>query len=353
MDLAYHHDWPAARQRLEAFWRGERLDRPAMHITAPRASRRPVPQAASLEEYYFDPEYLFRRFDTHHANHHYLAEALPCVAPFMAGWLPAYGAQLILAPDTIWFEPSFRDWSEAPDWDDWHHPQFQQLETIVDRLGELASGRFFVGLPAMLPPNDLLAVLRGTENLLADLILDPEPVRAALARLTRSLIQQCRSLTAIVQRRSEGIHHHYQVWGPQVCTLQSDLSCMMSGEMYEEFVLPELRTLSEELGPAIYHVDGPDAIRHLERVCSVDGIRMIQWVAGAGQTQSFDHWPQVYNRAQELGRAIYLPLHHEQLEQAIRTFVPEQTFMLVGARDLAHAESLVRQAAQWTRKYWS
>ena len=209
-----------------------------------------------------------------------------------------------------------------------------------------------VGMPPMLPPNDLLSVLREPKQFLLDLILHPEEVRDALRRMTHSFLAMLRDLAEVIHRHFEGMHHHYPLWGRQVCGVQSDVSCMLSGEMFEEFIVPELEEITGTLGPAIYHLDGPEAIRHLDRICDIPGIRVIQWVPGAAHEQGFEHWPQVFHKAQERGKAIYLPVAPEQLETAIREFRPELTFIACGASSLADARQLLEKAEAWTARYW-
>jgi hypothetical protein len=352
MQLSLNPDWPAAQQRWADFWAGHHRGRPVMYLTAPRENPQPLPEPTSLEQVYFDPEFIYASHAARLRNQHFLAEALPHAAPIMAGWLPAYGARLELRPDTIWFEPLVEDWDAAPDWDDWSGPQFRQLLDIVGEVGARAAGEFMVGIPATLPPNDLLSVLREPRRFLLDLVLEPDRVRDALARMTRSYLRQHRELTQVVQRQYQGLCHHYPCWGPQVVSFQSDVSCMLSGAMFEEFIVPELETISAELGPAIYHLDGPDAIRHLPRLCDIPGIRMIQWVPGAGQPGSFEHWPQVFEYAQQRGKAILLPIGPQQLELAIKTFRPDLTFMMCGAASYDDACRLIEDAERYTKEYW-
>ena len=40
MDLAYRHNWPETRRRMEAFWEMEILGRPCISVTAPRQAPR-------------------------------------------------------------------------------------------------------------------------------------------------------------------------------------------------------------------------------------------------------------------------------------------------------------------------
>jgi len=273
----------------------------------------------------------------------------------MAGWLPVYGGRITADWDTVWIHKSFRSWDEAPDWErDWDDSGWRQLVETIELLVESSAGRFFVGLPPLLTPNDLLSVLREPKTFLTDLVDEPDLVKSALQQMTLNMLRMYEALCAIIHRRFEGIHHHYPVWCPEpLITVQSDVSCMLSPAMFEEFIIPELETLSSTVGRAIYHLDGPDAVKHLDRVLDLPHLSMLQWVPGAGQPGGFEHWMHIFKRAQEKGKRIYLPCAPSQLQTAIREFRPELTFVLMGeVASIEEAQKLMRDAERWTREYW-
>jgi hypothetical protein len=76
---------------------------------------------------------------------------------------------------------------------------------------------------------------------------------------------------------------------------------MISAEMFRAFGIPSLRNECAGLDAAEYHLDGPDAIRHLEAVCEIDKIKVIQWQPGAGEAARRD-WSELYARIDRLGK---------------------------------------------------
>ena len=357
MDLSFHTDWPAASERWRAFWRGEIIDRPVMYLTVarPPEQRRPLPVPATPEQQYFDPEFLLRRYETDLGNRWFVAEALPCTSGMMAGWLPAYGARLTADGETVWIHKIIHDWRDAPRWKTgWDDSGWRRLVHIIEFLVERAAGRFFVGMPPLLTPNDLLSVLRGPREFLFDLVDEPDRIKHALARMTDNYTAMYNHLAQIIHRRYEGIHHHYPVWCPDpLISVQSDISCALSPAMFQEFIIPELETLTEHAGRAIYHLDGPGAIRHLDRILELPHLSMLQWVPGAGQPGGFDHWLDLFRRAQAKGKAILLPCGVGGLEMAIREFRPELTFLVCGeVGSFEEAETILGNARKWTAKYW-
>ena len=62
-----------------------------------------------------------------------------------------------------------------------------------------------------------------------------------------------------------------------------DFSCMISTEQYKELIVEEIEKEVEYLDGSIYHLDGPDAVRLLDRILQTLGLIGVQWVYGAGQ----------------------------------------------------------------------
>lgn len=109
--LTYKDDWPEARERYEALWSGEIMDRACISVTAPRDDQRPVPSPETWEEYYTDIEYVVKKTNVQLANTYYGGEAFPRGSSFLG--YAAYGGEPTFDENTIWVEPSIRDW-ETP-----------------------------------------------------------------------------------------------------------------------------------------------------------------------------------------------------------------------------------------------
>ena len=107
--------------------------------------------------------------------------------------------------------------------------------------------------------------------------------------------------------------------------LQSDFSCMISGEMFAEFDLGRLRREAGLLGAAEYHLDGQDAVRHLEAVCGVEEISVIQWQPGA-RNGPFSRWLDLLKRIQAKGVAVYVPCDTEDIKTYHRELDPSLVF---------------------------
>lgn len=91
--------------------------------------------------------------------------------------------------------------------------------------------------------------------------------------------------------------------GGKLCHIQSDFSVMISSELFDEFVKPELLAQAAWGVRSIYHVDGQEQIRHLDTILSIDSLDAIQWTSVAGQPSPVEFIPQL-KRIQAAGKRL-------------------------------------------------
>ena len=353
MEMTYKEGLAEAQRRWDAFWRGEIIDRPCMLVLAPREKLPAPPEPKTLREKWMNIDYLLASHEHRHRTTWYLGEAIPSMT-LMFGWRCAYGAEVEFLPDTLWIKPSIESWGRAPDWETaWDDEGWRYLKQAYAKIVDAIAGRYFLGMGLILPPNDLLAMLRGPERFQMDLIEHPEEVQRALRIMRINYIRMQRELDDIRLRKLEGYGCHWAVWSREpMGHMQSDLSCMISARMFDEFIMLEVEHLAGAVAQCFYHLDGPGAIRHLEKICSVPNIKCIQWVPGAGQPGNAVYWLDLYKRIQAMGKAVYIGVGAQELETVIRELDPRKVLIQMGARTKAEGEELLRKAAEWTGKYW-
>jgi len=129
----------------------------------------------------------------------------------------------------------------------------------------------------------------------------PEKVLDALRRVDRAVDDVRAALAEALDVATYGSLNRFGMYSRGVIDVpQCDASCMIGQEMFERFELPSLAHEVAGLSASIYHLDGPGAIRHLEAICSLEKLDMIQWVPGAGQDDK--DWSDLRRRIDELGK---------------------------------------------------
>lgn len=348
MELVYKHNWSEARQRLMAYWHNEIIDRPCIAVTAPgQAPRHLDPPANDLVKW-ADPEYVAQSHDVGHGATYFGGEALPGTS-LMIGYCFGYGAPLHYSEQTVWQDPIIEDWDCPPslalDEEEW---SWRQVQAVVKRCGEVGAGKWMTGFPNIHQPNDHLPLLRGTQRFLMDLIERPTDVKRALRQLLDNWYVVYERLADMLPQQ-EGSSGWLSLWCPyrRSVTMQSDVSCMLSPAMFEEFVAPELEELSAWLEGSTYHLDGPGALQHLDRLLALKHLHAIQWTPGTG-TPGGLYWLDLYKRIQAGGKGVVIFLPYEEVATAVRELKPEGLFILTSAPSVDAAEALLEEAVEIT-----
>lgn len=354
--MRYKHNWPEAREHWRALWEHRHLGRPCMVVYAPLPERRPVPEPVSGEQKYLDAGYIVSAAEAHFAGDYYAGEAFPSLLLLAAWATTCYGAtpHFEMEQSTIWFDTLEVDWENPPtfdlDMDDVWFRRYEALHLAVLR----AAGRddFMVGQPVVLPGNDILPLLLGADTFLTCLVDRPEWMRKTILKLARNWVE----VTRHFYRLSAPVHDFWYgvnwacFWAPEpFVATQSDISCMISPEMYDEFIVPELDLVGREFGKVWYHLDGPGALSHLPRLCSLDYVKVIQWVPGSGAARNGQVWMDVYKKIQDAGKIVHIHIAAGEIEPLVRELDPGLLCMQVGGcRSPQEARDLLESAERWT-----
>ena len=349
MELAYKHNWAETRERMLAYWQMQILDRPCIAVTAPVRPARPIPPATDHKMHWTDPEHVAQWYDAGYEATHFGGESLPGTS-LMVGYCFGYGAPLHYSSQTVWQDPIIESWEPEPALDlredDW---AWRQVQAVVKRCAEVSAGKWMTGWPNIHQPNDHLPLLRGTQRFLMDLVDHPAEVKRALRRLLDNWYTMYERVADMLSAQ-EGSSGWLSLWCPwrRSVTLQSDVSCMMSPAMFEEFVAPELEELCEWLEGSNYHLDGPGAVQHLPRLLALKRLHAVQWTPGTGNEPGLA-WLDLYRRIQEGGKGLVIYLPYHEVEEAVRQLRPEGLFIQTSAPSVDAAEALLERAVEITK----
>lgn len=305
--MLYNEHWEEMKQRMMGYWEREAMDRACAAIIV----KKPEYQDFGDHNFYFDVETADRMHRERFANHHYFGESLTCLFPYFgtAGIAEYTGCKANRVPRTTWFEPWMAD-EDEPDASriTCRHPEiFQQQKDAIAKLVELSKGDYLVSVSDNAGIMDALAEIRGTDNLMMDMITDPEFIEEAVRKLLPIYKQTQQELFDVVKDNNEGsVLSWMHLWAPKrMAQLQCDLSVMISPEMYNRFVMPELEELCDFLDYPVYHFDGQEQIRHLDSLLSIKNLKAIQWTPVVGQPQTSHFIPQL-QKIQKAGKNLVL-----------------------------------------------
>jgi len=231
-------------------------------------------------------------------------------------WFPNYGpgmgggflgCRVRPAPDTVWFEPfevqPVEELRLAYDEDnDWWKRVKDVTRAALSRWGR----DVVVGYTDIGGNLDILASFRTTERLLMELCDTPEEIDRLMGEITEAWLRYHEELSAMICPACRGTTPWAPVFAPKTCyMLQSDFCYMISPQMFERFVLPDLAACCDAMEHAFYHMDGKGQIPHLDMLLSIERLRGIQWIPGEGQPPP-QEWPELLARIRKAGKLCQL-----------------------------------------------
>ena len=345
-------DWPTVKKRWEAWWQGELYDRVLVQVTAPRDG---VSPAADLEvdpeTQWTDVDYMIRRASEQIRTTYYGGEALPAFwHSWSAGHSLYYGCEPHFEKDTVWVDPapvgedgypSFSGWRDSPWW--------RWILESTEAASRASQGRYFVMPMWGNHAGDNLALARGTENLLMDIILDPQWVKQAVKTVSDIQIEVFEKLWTLVSSELTGVEgsvDYCSCWSPtRTMGFDCDVSCMFSNEVFKEMFLPPLVETMRTVDHRIYHLDGPGAFQHLDTLLDLPELQAIQWVPGAGHTE-ITQWIPLIQQIQSKGKGVQVGVSSQGIEPLLREVKPEGLLIRTGCKTEGEARQLLDRVAR-------
>ena len=139
-------------------------------------------------------------------------------------------------------------------------------------------------------------------------------------------------------------------WAPEpYCGTQSDVSCMLSPDQYDRFVLPELSLVAEMRGPLWYHLDGGDAKQHLPRLLSLPFLRVLQYTPAPCEPPNGPAHLEMYKRVQAAGKIVHIEVPAAHVEPMVRELDPAFLMLHTHVPSRADGERLLDQCVEWAR----
>jgi 5-methyltetrahydrofolate--homocysteine methyltransferase len=334
-------EWESIRQNYTAWWRGE-LDRPLVNASAAD------PEVWKLSSFLtnwpqdLSDDELVSAMEEKFSHWRFYGDAFPhFFINYGPGTAAAFaGAGLRTAPDTVWFEPAphsrLADIRIALDRKNiW----WRRVRHVTDVLARRMGGRIQISIADIGGNLDILASLRGTDELLMDVIEHPAEARRCCREITRMWLEVFGELNALIQPHCAGCVPWAPTWAPgPTYMLQSDFSYMISPTMFKEFVLPDLKACCDHLDYSFYHLDGIGELPHLDQLLSIPNLHGIQWIPGAGKPPPSE-WPEVLDRIRSAGKLVQVYATPEEARKIVRRHGGKGFYFALSGADITDASA--------------
>ncbi|MDR0473943.1 MAG: hypothetical protein LBH43_09785 [Treponema sp.] len=330
--MAYRFDNGFAKtvEVYEKYWKGE-LDRGLFPVIVRGETDRPQPPKGRIHgctqllfaNREIPPKELVDCIEYALSGLEYLGDAFPYVnMDFSGPGLVAalVGGKLGASDHGIWF--SSEKEAELADM----HFEYDAGNYWLNRIKDITlecKSRFgkevVLGIPDLGGAIDILASLRGTQNLLMDFYDAPEEIKRLINELSGLWHIFFEEIAALYCRDNVYTNWSGLLSRESSYMFQADFAYMIGPEMFDEFLLPELKYSFGKVKRACYHLDGTGELPHLDSLLQSEDLKLVQWIPGAGTT-SVDHWIDVHNKILNAGKLLQACDDREkQLDKIIET----------------------------------
>ena len=267
----------------------------------------PMPPAPrDLNQKWFDPAWRADYLDWYVAHSSLMADMLPVANTQLGpGSLAAIlGGVFEGGEDTIWIHPN-------PNYTDDivfnpNHPNYLLHKDLLKACKQKAQGHYYVGMPDLMEGLDVLAAIKGTDQVLLDTVMQPEVLEHQMQQINDIYFQVFDELYDIIREGDEMAFCYFSSWAPsKMSKLQSDISTMISVDDYRRFVQPFIREQCQKIDYTLYHLDGVGAMHHLDALLEIKELNAIQWTPGVGEPQGGSpKWYDLYKKILAHGKSI-------------------------------------------------
>ncbi len=320
-------NWEKLRKNYE-LWHKNKLGRPIIPIkvhkeTSDRIeSPFPLLEFLSAGDLNVTPKQLVDRLDYELSLIEFVGDAYPYIAThaFGAGVAAAFlGCELHARKETTWFTPVKQlpikelHFEYDPD-----NIWLRRVKDIYIEGMEKWRGNVVMAMTDLGGVLDILSSFRTPEGLLLDLYDYPDEVLRCVEEIQTLWFRYFDEINDIIKNEAKGFSSWCGVYDTKpTYILQSDFCYMISNEMFNTFVGPELKTSAARLSHPYYHLDGVGELNHLESVLKIDELMGIQWVAGDGPNKEKD-WSGVQQRIAQAGKKTFILYEPENIQKLMK-----------------------------------
>jgi hypothetical protein len=356
-------NWNETKRRFVDWWNHEGLligmwGAPETGRSIHETVAAPV-RPAALEERYCNA--AFRAAENHYrlSRSVFPLDVLPSATTDLGpGSLALFlGSQPGFAEDTVWYHPCIEQELEPeklpPLRFDANHPWWRITEDILRRCAGLARGKYFAPCPDLIENMDVLSSLRGAQTLCLDLVERPDWVAQKIWEINDVWFAVYQRIYDLIKLEDgSSAFGAFYIWGTgKTAKVQCDASAMFSPKMYKRLVAPALTAQCEWLDNSLYHLDGTQAMVHLDTLLEIAPLDAIEWTPQAGiETGGNKRWHDLYRRILAAGKSVQVVnVEPDEVIPLLDAIGNRGVYMLIQFKDEREAEQVLQRAEGYYR----
>ncbi|MCL2478211.1 MAG: hypothetical protein FWF22_01825 [Treponema sp.] len=233
----------------------------------------------------------------------------------------------------IRFDPNGKWWNKISEF----------YRVLRMRLGDAV----MISPPTLSAGLDALSAFYGPESLLTDLVDNPEQVHNMLDLINGEYTKTVKACADLFEFEKYGnINRHGAYSSGYVNVVQCDFSCMISPDFFEEFAMQSIAHEFSFTSGGEYHLDGPGALKHLDRLLKIPELDIIQWVSGAGFGENQD-WTDLFKKVLKSGKGLLMGTSADDALALLRKYKSKRIYLIIhGVKSRTEAEDLLAEAGK-------
>jgi len=339
--MEYKEDVVEAKERMNAWWDHEIIDRPVLSYYYPKKRGKLgayldiIGSDWSLAQNYEGIEKTLDGFEKRTEITYFGGESLPFYFPnYGPGIMAAvFGVSPEFKSETMWFSRPTKP-AEIVELlesvkinknNEWYSRLLRITEVAAKRAGK----NYLITVTDIGGVLDILSSFLGPTNIILTMKRNPDLIDTCRSIILEKLLRVYDDLQLIISHYCDGCSCWQGVWNKKRWyALQSDFSAMLNPAWFKKFVLPDLVEQAEHMDYAIYHLDGPNQLPHLDPLLNEPSITGIQWVPGAGNApMGSKDWIPLYKKIQNAGKNLVIDSAPENVSHLYENLKPEGLFV--------------------------
>jgi hypothetical protein len=316
-DYLLKQDCSLTRQRHRDYWHHVPLDTPLLHIKVKRTTNHhklPTDQNKSRKEFELDLPWHINHCRDQVMAYDFLFDSMPLAVVMFGRDITNMG--VLSGNDfSIHLDSEFITFKKSADFLFTPTPQFKQEMPFVKEVLAIYQGihEDIAKLACLNPPTTAdamttMAMIMGMESFLRSLRKQPDAVKQKAIRLNKLFYS---FYDYIYQYLLDSGYGESASWFPVFAegkfdSIRSDVSVMLSENMFNEFSLPVICNACSYLDYTMFNLDSVELIRFLPALSKIERLNGIYWNIEP-QLRNINEFLPVLGQIKESGLLLALP----------------------------------------------
>ncbi len=341
------NNWDEIKQRYEQYWNRQNKT-PLLSVTAPKKGKSyDYPEPIDSNQFWFDADWIVGACRAGNETTYFAGDAYPCVSPSLGTGLMSalLGLPLNYNESSSWVEHKHGGLSQFTDFTlDKSNFYFKKMEEILTKFAEDAkNGDYIVGMVDLNTLFDGVASLVGAEDLCYELLDNPDEVKRVMREHIALYKQVFTHYSDIVTKYQGGNTNWLGIYSDiPWYFISDDFIVMISQDFFAEFTAEPLREIASFHERNLFHLDGENAVVHLDGILAIDEITGVQ-VQATPFVHTAELWIPHLKKIQSKGKLCMIEARNlDDISCLIRSLEPEGLYIRMGAQSEEEADAAVQ-----------